>query len=112
MTIKKTIESAIEGGYRKGDKRFIKIFMNDWKMPYLVYMDKKFWQALGKAMGWNNGYCTGCDEYITSIMQGCGCGDGEMVRIENFQDEWKYKWHKFIDHLSENKSIEDFFKDL
>lgn len=44
-----------------------------------------FWQALGKARGWE-------DDYHTS--------------------GWRRKWHDLIDHLASGKDAESFFKDL
>jgi hypothetical protein len=59
-----------------------------------ILLTPTFWQSLGKAMGWyeedvehRRGFCVG---------QGC----------------WLAIWHRFIDHLAEGKSAEDFFSQL
>ncbi len=44
--------------------------------------DPDFWKALGKARGW----------------QDAGA--------------WRFHWHRFIDHLADEKYAESFFKDL
>jgi len=95
MTIEQAIKKAIEGGYcyaisgeaykntlaEKGEKE-------------IVFLDPKFWQCLGKAMGWTKGYET------------------KEMRGESYYLKWLFEWHKFIDYLAEGKSAEDFFIDL
>ncbi len=50
-----------------------------------IFLDPAFWKALGKAYDW--------PEYTS-------------------RPAWKLHWHRFIDHLAEGGSIEDFFKSL
>ena len=78
MTIQETIKKAIEGGFEMAD--YIQIEAN----VRANLSDPKFWQCLGKAMGWGKNP----NEFrITSKM------------------EWYRKWHSFIDHLVVGKSI-------
>ena len=100
MTIQQAIEKAIEGGY-KGNKEFLL------KLPEYaksqIWLDPLFWQSLGKAMGW-------C-EYAVCIH------DGKMNCFEKnhwagYMGEWKWHWHRFIDHLAEGKDAESFFETL
>lgn len=68
-----------------------------------IMMDPLFWQALGKAEGWKKEIRLGKCNHPDCDGSGCdmpGTGD------------WKYQWHKFIDHLAENKDIDSFFNDL
>lgn len=77
----------------------------------VILLDRLFWQALGKGLGWDMN-----PEYCTS---GCGCpypnGDGS----HEFECVWKPNgnsylnhWHSFIDHLAEGKDMESFFTEL
>ena len=50
MTIEETILKAIDGGY-KGDKAFL-LGLPQYAQSQL-WLDPAFWQALGKAMGWD-----------------------------------------------------------
>ena len=94
--MKEIIKLAIGGGYKP---RGIEI--ESWSsfdsMISLVpkeehWSDPKFWQALGKAMGWNK------------------LAPYELVN-KNIP-EWHYHWHKFIDHLAEGGDPTSFFNQL
>ncbi len=76
-----------------------------------VFTDPLFWQALGKALGWELD-----GEYCKS---GCGCvrgdgnlHDGALCSWEHRESEWKINWHNFIDHLAEGGTPDSFFKAL
>lgn len=58
----------------------------------LALLDPLFWQALGRALGWNK------DKMFEA--------DGLTLIT------WRREWHKFIDHLAEGKDTESFFKEL
>lgn len=123
MTIKTAINKAIEGGYKKyKDTEFdsikevigsdlinlIKVNLDSTSCSTIslqeMLLDPSFWQALGKSMGWGICINHNKDERIPRALQGCdGCMDA---------DDENYYWHKLIDHLSEGKSLEDFFKKL
>ena len=47
-----------------------------------IALDPTFWQALGKALEWDQ------------------------------PDRWKVEWHRFIDQLADGKVTEDFFASL
>lgn len=119
MTIQQAIEKAIEGGYyygdigvahievRKGEKGYAVVAQTEgsWAIYALeiILMSPLFWQSLGKAMGW-------C-EYAVCIH------DGKMNCFEKnhwagYMGEWKWHWHRFIDHLAEGKDAESFFEAL
>lgn len=60
-----------------------------------IVLDPLFWQALGKAEGWDRGI--------------------ETCQIPNtcsYHSSWKRHWHCFIDHLAEGKDADSFFKEL
>lgn len=96
--------------YRKGAKSFGGIFQEkaDSIRIEQVYSDRTFWQALGKACGWEL-VCRDCENGIDSKYCKTGWHD-EATWIKKTM--WKYKWHKFIDHLAEGKDAESFFKEL
>lgn len=95
------IKKAIEGGYNK-------IYMEldfshpKWKWQIkAIPLDPTFWQCLGKSLGWDNlMFCPVCSNGIGR--------DGD----ESFCEKWKYHWHKFINHLADGKSPNDFFTEL
>ena len=113
MTTQKAIEKAIEGGWLphkawKGIERkaIIKWCSQGEMHISFVVMQRSFWQALGKSMGWKKRsyrselslpHTVDGDEY------GGGYWDGP---------EYLYRWHGLIEHLDDRKSIEDYFKDL
>lgn len=82
--MKEAIQKAIEGGYRQ----------TSFDLSYSPLLDPLFWQALGKAMGWEDfeGYDV----------------EGDFSKIEG----WRNHWHRFIDHLASGGDAESFFKEL
>ena len=101
MTIKETIEKSIEGGWKKDLTRNV---LSDY------FLDPDFWQSLGKTMGWTNFSCSDCYSNKGFSRSECLCCLGERERVE--MQTWEVQWHRFIDHLAEGKSIEDYFKTL
>ena len=87
-SIKKAIQLSIKGGW-KDTALDVNTSMSDW--PYPCTLDPLFWQALGKAMGWES------KDVVTNSAE---------------YREWQGQWHRFIDHLAEGKSPDDFFQDL
>lgn len=92
--MEKVIKLAIEAGYEyKGD--------GYWSLPHESYLiDPKFWQALGKSLGWGE-KCKNCGSIANGL-----CQEHKYIR------DWKIPWHRFIDHLAEGKDVDEFFKDL
>lgn len=90
--IEQAIRDAEENGWRPaiGGRYGLALY---WQIPT---SDPAFWQALGKARGWKT--------YKKNKIK--------VVRVADFEDEWKTNWHRFIDHLAEVKDSESFFKDL
>ena len=89
-----TIQDAIEGGWNVGEGfevsgrgEKVKVYTNNEDDDkYIIdinqiLLDPKFWQAVGKTRGWNNS--------------------------QYFSNMYKRKWHTFIDHLADGKTIED-----
>lgn len=59
----------------------------------IIVLDPLFWQALGRARGW---------EHIIET----------HLRADIIVLEWRDYWHRFIDHLAEGKDAESFFAAL
>ena len=89
MTISEAIQKAVEDGYNVGP---IEVDMVCDNKHAHYFQNPQFWQALGKAMGWNK------------------LAPYELVN-KNIP-EWHYHWHKFIDHLAEGGDPTSFFNQL
>lgn len=91
------IKLAIEkGGYgldkpREVSEAFLQSQYKNWEA---VVLDPLFWQALGKALGW---------EHPTVARS----KDGFVM-----YSGWLKYWHRFIDWLAEEKNPDDFFINL
>ena len=79
----KTIKDAVEGGFGSvsessyGPHHYADLFLN-----------RSFWEAVGKTRGWFFG--EECDEFNRCVNA----------------DEYKVKWHQFIDHRTEGDDYE------
>lgn len=96
--MKEAIQKAIEGGYVITDNP--EFVFEKWNMcESHIFLNPLFWQALGKAEGWE-GYMQEDDtrEYLCYA-------NGNLFG-------WQAVWHRFIDHLAAGKYAESFFKDL
>ena len=107
MKIEEAIKKAIEGGW--SIKEFLRIrdgfdinllsanIAQAKAVLYEVLLDRNFWIALGKGMGWEQER-----EIKTPRL-------GSNVKIKG---EWIHFWYRLIDHLASEKSIESFFESL
>lgn len=102
------IQEAIQLAITKGGYSGISGQDNNWagchthefkeltlRYPGAIFNDSKFWQALGKALGW--------DEINGKTWESNRFG---------FMPVWQHHWHRFIDSLIAGKSTEDFFQEL
>jgi hypothetical protein len=132
MTIEEAIKKAIEGGYKFPDLVEPYRWESLYGLPaiYPIFLDPKFWQSLGKAMGWAKEICFICgSSEIRSgkepsspdnpgdYYENCKRCGAEWMSRDEFEDGnaiagWLYRWHKFVDHLAEGKTAEDYFKTL
>jgi len=103
--MEKAIRKAIEGGYI--DHAYCNEFdMYEAQSSYChstVLLDPLFWQALGKAEGWNK------EEFCDFVNED---GVGMILSSINPEPVWLVKWYFFIYHLSEGKNIDSFFNEL
>lgn len=97
--------------------------------PAEVVLDKFFWQALGKSLEWGivtevkNRKCDECFGYGYTLGENgeeydCyTCGNTGRIKSEEkilspWKNNWKYHWHRFIDHLAQGGDAETFFNQL
>ena len=66
-----------------------------------TFLDPEFWQALGRALGWENNVIT-----VRAVE------NGRPTIVTRAGHHWLYYWHRFIDHLAERKTPELFFDNL
>jgi hypothetical protein len=68
----------------------------------MIVLDPKFWQALGKALGW------GKISYENDF------GDLSLSELEIWSDEdaWRYQAHKYFDLVLTGGDTEKFYKEL
>lgn len=132
MTIEEAIYKAIKGGWRKEEKPDLEVNNDGCVIQFYggenteiwfesdIFLDPKFWQALGKAMGWSK--CVRCgslrEEHGGGNMWWCPApkhteGMSTTADLKTFRsNNWNNRWHKFIDHLAEDKTADSYFKSL
>lgn len=71
-----------------------------------VFLDRDFWQALGKAQGW--------DDHNTCYHLGAGAYRHKIATCDNpfKMGHWLYEQHRFIDHLASGADAESWFAAL
>lgn len=114
MTLPETIQAAQKSGYDI-NKSFEVI-----KKYSSIYLDPKFWIALGKSLGWGkepdkDGICLHCG-VATHIQPDfeSGCNhpqypDSCAICYKNTKT-WEDQWHNFIDALADGQTPAEFFK--
>ena len=105
------IEDAIKGGYGDAFKVMAQLDLEE-KTPYVdrLLLDPKAWEAVGKVRGWAKHACSHCGKETTQDTSSMyrECPDDGLCVEELFWDAgWKLKQHRFIDHLADNKNIEE-----
>jgi hypothetical protein len=83
--MEQAIKKAIEGGWR--DRFLSKNHKNTEAIlvQWDALLDPLFWQALGKALGWEE-------------------------KLQH--NPWKRCWHRFTDHIASGKDADSFFTNL
>jgi len=66
-----------------------------------TFLDPEFWQALGRALGWENNVIT-----VRAVE------NGRPTIVTRAGHHWHYHWHRLLDVLAEGKTAEDFFESL
>jgi len=118
MTVQEALDTAVEGGYhiygsdgmdtdyRGANSEYSMWTRKDNESSFIVpteeaFLDPKFWQALGRALGWSEA----CDLAIT-----CAHGHEECRQYHGYY--WMFHWHRFIQTLADGNSPEAFFAHL
>lgn len=101
--MKKAIQKARDVGWNFEHE------VNSYHATFLL--SPLFWQALGKACGWE-GKCADC--YIEEPYKWCQSGSHLNMDKEKYHKNipWVDCWHRFIDHLTEGKPVDEFFHNL
>ena len=100
--VEQAIKEAVDHGYQPNVERYpemegISPLQIAIAMQADVFIDPAFWKALGKKRGW-----TTDDDFKYW-----------QKSVAEWEDKyWKKFWHRFIDHLAEDKDAESFFKAL
>lgn len=103
MTLQSAIQKSIKGGWNPEVELGISTpTEKEWKdmiIPHgtmcAVLLNKNFWQALGKELGWKDGIIRMCNE----------CA-------HEYEGQWLIELHRFVDFLVEGGTIEQFFAEL
>lgn len=95
--LKQAIVDAVEkGGYQgMGWKSGVK-WIIEHQIPH-VLLDPFFWQAIGRARGWDEGGITAEKNW-------------QITYSQNWM--WAHQWHRLISHLVAGKGVESFFATL
>lgn len=105
--IEQAIKEAVEkGGYVNNAYFMLKSETNKRLEANTILLDPLFWQALGKARGWGSSFGfirTSDTGEIESWLESDSAGTVY---------QWRYYWHRFIDHLASGGDAELFFKEL
>lgn len=127
--LEQAIKDAVEkGGWGRGEMPygataldFYQFVLSTGNQTFLL--DPAFWQALGKARGWEN-QCNICymtekqiaddiAEYSHSSCRSPKLTESGRERAgHEILLEWKWQWHSLIGDLASGKDIESFFKSL
>lgn len=119
------IKKAIEGGYKSRHRSVDFTVEGDaleheetFKQAFygLFLLDPLFWQALFPIREVKCWACKGEkyfeDFFTKKVDKNKPCGNCEETGIQKENDDWKDNWHAFIDHLANNKPIDEFFNNL
>lgn len=119
MTIQEIKTKAAEGGWKdEGGKSPL--------APHSYFLEVKFWQGLGKTLGWKKECCAICgsgarggQDSMTgewdSWCEGCGVNwmnKAEFPKEGNVVPTWLYRAHQFFDHIMQGGDPESFFTSL
>lgn len=109
MIPKQAIEKAIEGGWKfRGYDFDIKFLVK--KYPYHIALDRSFWQALGKALGW------GEKRYKQSVVATLIRGGNHRAHIRMQRkptpNRWKKEALRFYDLILTGGDTEKFWAEL
>lgn len=115
MTIQQAIQKAIKAGWKPpmnatqfayhtspGHMQLIS--------DYHELLDPLFWQSLGKSMGWETEKINLHLEAVLLSHELLSDDTRGNIETSRIIPVWLYHWHRFIDHLASNGTIESFFE--
>ena len=97
-SIHEAIKDAFKGGYTGNGHATLRENGEVYWSGDSIFLDRTFWQALGKARGWGK----------KTLSNGMVANVGR----DGYINVWQSYWHDFIDHLAEGKDAESFFTEL
>ena len=108
-----TIQEAVEMAVTSGDY-IPTIPLAQEAFPERILLDPAFWQGLGKAQRWPAFFHRGtpASEKILTWCKKREAETGETYLGQVLTPGWLYYWHRFIDHLADNKDPASFFSSL
>jgi hypothetical protein len=115
MTIQEALNKAVDGGfhvngadgadtdYSGANSEFSAWTRKDNDSSFIVpveemFLDPLFWQALGRALGW--------DHPISTVQE---VDNGRLTMVTRTGQYWLSHWHCFLDFLAAGKTPEHFF---
>jgi hypothetical protein len=118
MTVQEVLDKAVEGGYHiygsdgmdtlyEGANSEYSVWTRkDNESSFIVltektFLDPQFWQALGRALGWNEA----CDLALI-----CVHGEEECQRYRGYY--WMFQWHRFIQAIADGNTLAASFAHL
>lgn len=94
------IKAAIDGGWKKEKTPGMLIEIDEGRYAVIGFLlDPTFWQCAGKSLGWGS-YCGG--NVFIATWRKLSKDQAGVGAVQH----WQYKWHKFIDALSEGDTID------
>jgi len=97
---------GVETSYSGANREFSVWTRTDNHSSFVVptegtFLDPLFWQALGRALGW--------DQAMRTVH---AVENGRPTIVTRAGHHWLSHWHRFIDDLAEGKTAESFFASL
>lgn len=71
----------------------------------LHLLSPAFWREVGKELGWKQ-------KRVTTPAISGHTGNNQYHGAEFYGFEWLYHWHRLIDHLAQDGSIESFCEEI
>lgn len=121
MTIKKVFEKAIEGGFVEARGIFkLDGSINPLANYELFWLNPKFWQGLGKALGWEKGKVY---TFVNKAREQTAVHRKGLVTFHVPQhtitrqgkptpNRWIKEWKMLIDVLAQHKPAQSYFSKL
>jgi hypothetical protein len=106
MSIDDALVKAYGVGWRGSDNLFAREYGED-------ILDVEFWKSLALALHWPDrvSHKPIKAPFLPTEHDLIDVQAGDQTAAARLPG-WRYEWHRFIDHLADGKSTEEFFKNL